>query len=153
MAWVSPIYDRAAADITNKTSKAYFNVADWTRIYDNSLIVRDDLVTLYGYAITFTTLTTPTTATIPSASLINSLILNIERARLASGLPLGIGLAVLKTDWPEGINASAPDYEDVNDWERNLYILHVYPTYANDYRVCCGVTATGRARFWQNKFR
>lgn len=153
MAWVSPVYDRTATDIANKTSKAYFNVADWTRIYDNSLIARNNVQTQYGLTITFTTLTTPTTATIPSAALINSLILNIERTRQASGLPLGLGLAVLKTNWPEGINALAPDYGDVNDWERDLYLIYTYLPYAVGYAVACGVSRAGQPRFWQNKFR
>lgn len=153
MAWVNPVYDRTAADIVNKTAKAYFNVSDWTRIYDNSLIARNNVQTQYGYSITFTTLTTPTTAIIPSASLINSLILNIERTRQASGLPLGLGLAVLKTNWPEGINAPAPDYEDVNDWERDLYLIYTYLPYAVGYAVACGVSRAGQPRFWQNKFR
>lgn len=153
MAWVSPVYDRTAADIANKTSKAYFNVADWQRIYDDALIVRNEIQTAYGLTITFTTLTAPTMTTIPNATAINSLALNIERSRAACGLPAALGVAVIKTNWPGGVNAAAPDYLTVNDWERDLHLMHVYVPYAVDYGVRCGVASAGSARFWQNKFR
>jgi hypothetical protein len=153
MAWVSPIYDRTATDITNRTSKAFFNVADWQRIYDNSLIVRNLVNSTYSLSVPFTTLTAPTTTSIPSAAEINSLVQNIELARAACGLPIALGLAVLRYDWQEGINAPTPDYEDVNDWERDLYLIYTLLSNAVDYAVHCGVGTVGQVRFWQNKFR
>jgi hypothetical protein len=34
--WLDPIIDRTQTDIINRTSKAFLNVADWTRIDGNT---------------------------------------------------------------------------------------------------------------------
>ena len=98
-------------------------------------------------------MTAPTTASIAGAAEINSLVQNIELARAASGLPIAIGLAALRYDWAEGVNAPAPDYEDVNDWERDLDLIYNNLARAVDYAVHAGTRTVGQARFWQNGFR
>ncbi len=41
MAWETPIYDRTAADITNKTAKAYRNASDVNRLEGNCEVLAD----------------------------------------------------------------------------------------------------------------
>ena len=48
MAWVTPIVDRALSDITGRTSKGFFNVADWERIDGNTAVIKAMLDTA-GY--------------------------------------------------------------------------------------------------------
>ena len=154
MPWVNPITDRTYADILNRTSKAFFNVADWQRIYNNTWELNQLVNNLRGLNIEFTPLTSPTIATIPSANDINALILNIERIRLASGLPISPDLQPLKTDWQSGFSAAAIiNYETVNTWEKNLLTMWNWIQQSLDYLVFAGIGSAGQDRIWQNRFR
>jgi len=152
--WTDPmIYDRTAADISNRTAKAFFNVSDWLRVYGNSELAHA-LTELYtGLSVSFTTLTPPAITTFPSVTAINSLIQNIDNCRAAAYLPAATGIVALDYDFTEGPGGTAPDYTDVNAWEQDLQLIRDALTAAVDYQVYCGVAATGQTRFYQNRWR
>ena len=151
--YVEPIIDRDEADIIAKNSKAYFNISDWERINGNTGILKVIVDFFLGSDISIETLTTPTKATIPIAEEINNLINNIEVLRQASGLPNLGGLEALKVDWSPGTGSSAPDYENVNSWEKTIALIIANMEASVSYRCYCGVPAVGQARFYQNRWR
>lgn len=153
MPWVSPIFDRTITDINNRTSKGFFNIADWTRINGNTAEIKALVLSILGVTIATATLTAPTTSTHPAAADINALIGNIELVRAGACLPVAIGLVDLKQDYQAGNGAIAPNYVDVNNWERNLNLIYTLLPNVADYKVYCGVSAVGQPRFWQNRFR
>ncbi len=118
MKYTTPIYDRILSDVTNKTAKGYFNLADWIRIYGNAKLIHALEEVILSSSLLFTEIATPTITTIPTVDNINNLLINIETIRAL--FPAGVGLVDLKTDW--GGNAS-PTYKEVNDWERNIDLL------------------------------
>jgi hypothetical protein len=148
--FITPIYDRTYADILNRANKAYFNVDDWVRIYGNSQIINTILSALFGTPITFNTLSVPDINTIPSATNINDFVDNIENLREYLSLS---PLEELTTTWLSGSSAAAPDYEDVNAWERSLDVLFYLLPAALNYSVTCGVGAVGQPRFYQARWR
>lgn len=153
MPFITPIIDRTLADDLAGTDKSFFNVIDWIRIYGNTEYIRALIFILRGINVDYDALDEPTTATFPDTDEINSFIQNIENLRIASGLGTAGGLAILKTDY-EGIeNSEVPDYEDVNDWERNLLLLKNMTIAVSVYIVFCGVAGCGQARHWQNRYR
>ena len=152
MPYITPITDRTQADIDARTSKAFFNVADWVRIYGNAKQVHDLFVVL-GFSVPFNTLSTPTQVTIPSVHTFNSFLENIETLRVAAGLPVIPGLTEIKVDWLEGSSAESPDYLDANDWERVLDILYNNIGFTLDYVIYCGVANAGQPRFYQHRWR
>ncbi len=153
MSWTSPITDRTLEDILQRTEKAFFNVSDWLRIYGNSQIVSILVNALLGLGVPFTELEPPAITHFPTADEINDLIANIDRLRQAAALPESSGVVPLKTDWQPGSGAAAPDYEDVNDWERDLDLIRSLLVEAMEYAIFCGVAAAGQPRYWQNRFR
>ena len=128
MAYTTPIItDRDSDDIIAQNSKAFFNVADWTRIYGNSLEVNTLLATNI-YTLDFDTITTPTTADIPLQAELNVLLANIERMRLWSSIYLNAYITdplfvEVKDDWASG---QAQSYTHANSWEKVLDLLHDY---------------------------
>lgn len=153
MAWIEPIYDRTAADIAARSSKAFFNVVDWVRINGNTTHVRAMITVLRGVTIAYNALPAPAMASLPTAQEINQFVQNIETLRDNSGAPVSFGVVALKTDYVSGASGSAPDYADVNDWERNLAILKDFLVKSAHYEVFCGVAEAGQSRFWQSRFR
>ena len=153
MPWTIPVYDRVLADVTNRTSKGFFNVVDWIRIHGNTQYVGALFSVLEGISVSVTALTTPTDASIPTVTEINDFVGNIESMRLALALVNPIPLTVLTDNYVDGQNAITPDYEDVNDWEENLQLLKDFLLYSAGYRISCGVAEVGQIRFWQNRFR
>jgi hypothetical protein len=147
------IFDRTAEDVENETAKAFFNVADWLRVYGNASIAKSLIALLLEIDIVFNPVAAPTITTIPTVEELNTLLLNIERIRLASGLPEIEGLAELKTDWTAGSSADAPDYLDANEWERVIDVLFYAIGRSVEYRVYCGVSAVGQPRFYQHRWR
>lgn len=152
--WISPmVYDRSGADITNRTTKAFFNRGDWIRIYTNSKIM-SGLVSAYcGTVIPFTELSTPAANSYPAISEINTLIRNIENARIASCLPDGLTISALKYTWLAGNAATAPDYLAVNDWERDVQLIRDCLSRAQFQTVHCGVGTCGQTHFYQVQWR
>lgn len=152
--YLTPITDRSQADIDALTSKAFFNVADWLRIYSNAQVAKALVEYLTDHlTIPFTAVTTPTTATIPSVNDLNALLANINRIRVESGLPDIPGLDTLNEAWLAGNNAASPDYTDANEWERVIDIIYNSMQASVEYQVYCGVAAVGQPRFYQHRFR
>lgn len=151
--YITPIYDRTASDITSQTAKAFFNVADWVRIYGNAEIVNEVINTLLSIGVTFDTVTTPTITTIPTVTQLNTLLANIERIRVAACLPEITGLTAITSAWTAGSSADAPTYLDVNEWEQVLDIVFSMISHSVEYQPYCGVFAVGQPRFYQHRFR
>lgn len=153
MTWTEPITDRTAADITLRTAKAYFNVSDWTRIYNNSLAVKAQLQAELDTDTILYTLTPPTVTTIPTAAALHRLAYNLTVLRRAAALPAALGWPVFPYVFREGPSGATFDYKAVNAWERTLALLHDHIPHAGAYRARCGVPAAGQARVWQGRWR
>jgi hypothetical protein len=153
MAWITPVTDRTLADIENLTDKAFFNIADWIRINGDTTYVRALINVLRGINIEYNSLTTPEITTFPTATEINRFVENIETLRSISCLPVNLGIVPLKTDYLSVTNATPPNFEDVNDWERDLQLLRLFTISTSVYMVYCGVAAVGQPRHWQNRSR
>ena len=151
--WLRPIFDRVLLDITNRTAKAFFNVLDWARIYENTKIIKAVVDMVMGTNAEFTEIAAPTITTIPAVASFNTLLANIEAVRTASGLPAVLGLVELKTNWKGGANETAPDYNDVNDWERDIQFIRDFSRIAANDRIFSGVPNAGQSRLWQHRFR
>ena len=82
MAYTTPITDRDYADILAQNSKAFFNVADWTRIYNNADHVNDQVNSYYGSSVAFTAVSSPTDDDISTIADFNTLLGNIEALRV-----------------------------------------------------------------------
>lgn len=162
MPYVTAITDRTAADIAAKTSKAYFNVADWDRIEDNSIFVKDELITYAGVVIVFTgTTSAPTTSSFPDVGTFNRLLENIEYLRQAalSVIPTLAGQSGFNAvffAWQAGARYDAPDYQDVNQWEKVIDLIHAtIGTYTSlrFRKARCGIAAANSGLMWNNRFR
>jgi hypothetical protein len=153
MPYITPITDRSQADIDARLDKAFWNVADWMRINSNTLYVRALLYVLRGINVSYTAPDEPTRVTKPTAAEFNTFLQNIENLRLASGIGTSGGLAEIKTNYTDHDNTGLIDYENVNEWERNLDLLKLYTISVSTYIVYCGVGNTGQERFWQSRFR
>jgi len=152
--FITPIYDRTSTDISTETSKAYFNVVDWVRIYGNAEILHSLIEYLLGIGVDFTEVESPTIYTInTSIGKINDLAENIENIRANCGLPAALGLVELFTSWTDGQSGQTPGYEDVNDWERDLSIIFANLANSVEYTVYCGVASAGQPRFYQHRWR
>lgn len=150
--WVKPITDRTSADILARTAKAFFNIADWSRITGNCVEAQTVIEQLTGVVVALTSLTEPTVTTFPRAEDINALVENIERLRVAAGLPVAVA-PVLSHAYTGGAGSPAPDYQAVNQWEAVLDAIYTLLPHAYDYAVSCGVAAAGQPRLWQARFR
>lgn len=125
MAYTTAVTDRTQTDITNRTSKAFLNVADWTRIYTNAQLTASYGELVKGSYIVFTPIAPATTTTWPSVTDLNTLLANINRIRTAflTNLP---SLTAVKEDWTAGQGSIAPNYTHVNQWEANVDAVWVY---------------------------
>lgn len=162
MPYVTAITDRTAADIAAKTSKAYFNVADWDRIEDNSIFVKDELITYAGVVLVFTgTTSAPTTSSFPDVNTFNQLLENIEYLRQAAlsvipNLAGESGFSAVFHDWVEGVQEVAPDYQDVNQWEKVMDLIHSRIGSYSSLRfrsARCGIAMANSGLLWNNRFR
>ena len=128
MAYVTAITDRTQSDIALQNSKAYFNVADWVRIYGNSQEVKSHLISEFGASIVLLALTSPSTATIPDTTNTNKLLANIEVLRVWVVSNLGFYPTELDTeivdDYSAGQNETSPNFSDVNRWENHLDLMY-----------------------------
>ena len=139
------IYGRAALDITNRTSKGFFNLADWTRIYTNAETANPLWAAYKGVSITFTSVTAPTMSTHPTAADFNTLCQNIENVRAASRL----ALPVVRVGWREG-KASSPTWRDINNME---YALAVLIDFFSHRRARAGISRSGVGLLRNSGFR
>ena len=131
MTYTTPVYDRTQADITAQNSKAYLNVADWIRIYDNAEWVNDLFLSAIGIDINFDTQADPTTSTVPDKTdWLNLLTGNIEVMRLWAYHYLGSYIfpdslfVEIKDDWLDGYENNAPNFSHANSWEYVLDVLY-----------------------------
>lgn len=122
MVWTTPITDRSKADILAENSKAYMNVADWVRIYDNLVIIKNYAEAFLETTISFTEISTPTISTIPTDTNVNNLATNINNIRTALGIT---DIPELKNNWV-GNAYPAPNYMQINQWERNILWIYEY---------------------------
>ena len=120
MSWITPITDRTTTDIGARTSKAFFNIVDWVRVYGNSEQIHALSEALLLIDIDFTSLTAPTITQFPSADDINTLVENIDLVRESAALPAALAPSALDHTYLEGTSAAAPSFEDVNAWEKAL---------------------------------
>jgi hypothetical protein len=139
VAYVTPITDRTAADIAARNSKAYMNVADWTRIYGNSQLVNSLATVIRNEIILFNALALPTITTIPTVAYVNTMLANIDRLRLAVADVLP-DLTEVKDDWLAGSGNPSPNYIDANLWESTLHAIWTYYEGAT-FPVCPTLTA------------
>lgn len=127
MSYTTPVTDRTYADIAARNSKAFFNVADWTRIKGNEYITRSLAEILLSISVSTTPIADVTTVTIPTASNVNPLLTNIENLRLAvAGLSIAGTSTEIKDDWATGMSAASPTFADVNLWESTLHAIWTY---------------------------
>ncbi len=119
--YVTPVTDRDQADIDALNSKAYFNVADWSRIYNNSYLVSSLAAVILDEAISFTFLTTPTITEFPNLLEFNAFVANIEAVRLAVAAENIDGTDTeIVDDYAGGYSNPSPNYVDANLWESTL---------------------------------
>lgn len=128
----------------------YFNIVDWTRIYENSLLVHELMVIDVG-TFQFDILAAPTVNTIPNITNLNLFIGNIERMRFVMDDNLVPGFETeIKDDYIAGAGQVAPKYSDANLWESvidliwNFYdgpLLPVCPTLSIGLTIVTGVNA------------
>lgn len=141
---IAAIADRTQTDLNTRTAKAFFNVADWQRIDGNSQFLKALLDDRYTITVDRTATTEPAAGDFADVDEINALAGNIEALRVAANfLPASVGLVAVKDDYDTGVGAVAPDYETVNDWERNLALIDEYVYHAEDYYPIYGVSWDG----------
>jgi hypothetical protein len=130
MSYTTPVTDRTALDIANRTTKGHWNVADWERVYNNSQLVNSLVAIMLAEAIQFDTLTVPTITTIPSATDFNIFLANIERTRtvfIDSETDTHPGTQTeIKDDYIAGPQGTSPKYTDANLWESTLDAIWNY---------------------------
>ena len=151
MAHVTAVTDRTALDITNRTSKAFMNVADWVRVYGNAELVNSLTSIMANVLITFGQLATPTITSIPAITDVNTLAGNIELTRLAAVADGVTGISTeIKDNYVGGAQGDSPKYTDVNLWESTLDAIWIYydgaslpvcPTLTEDLTVTTGTNA------------
>jgi len=135
MSYTTPITDRSAVDLAAKNSKAYFNVADWTRIYRNAQLVNSLVEISVGTPNSFPAIGTKTTAAIPLVTDFNSLLLSIENFRTASAPIEAVAPTAIKNDWIAGAGQPVPKYTDVNLWETTIDAIWTYLN-GSSYSMC-----------------
>jgi hypothetical protein len=141
MSYTTAVTDRAASDVTTPTSKGYFNVADWTRIYRNAQLAASVAEYVLSTSIVFNEVTViPTTLTIPSVTDFNTLLANIERLRLAVVAHITSLVNTVKNDWVAGAGEQAPSYTDVNLWESVIDAVWVFYS-GSGYPICPTLSA------------
>lgn len=155
MSYTTPVTDRTLSDITGMTTKGYFNVADWSRIYDNTLVLSTMLAAI-GQPSTFTTISTVTTSSIPGVTDFNNLIGNIKNVQsIVEGFLVSpTGLETLKSDWLAGASEPTFNYVHVNSWEQNISILYQFISgLAILRKPRSGISTSGTSLTRNNRFR
>jgi hypothetical protein len=135
MSYVTPVTNRTQA------APGYWNVADWTRVYGNSNIVRNLTAIMLDTPIAFNFLSLSLSITsFPQMSDFNTMLGNIEAVRLAvAGESIPGTETEIKDDWIAGLKNTQWDWEDVNLWESTLDVIWQY--YGGpDLEVCPTLT-------------
>ena len=127
MSYTTPVTDRTYADVAARNSKAYFNVAGWSRIKSNEQVTRNLAEILLSISVSATTNADVTTASIPTVTSVNAILTNIENLRLAvAGEAIAGTTTEIKDDWTYGLAATSPTFADVNLWESTLDAIWDY---------------------------
>lgn len=124
MSYVTPVTDRSQADIVAKNSKAFFNVTDWERIYNNARLAIDLARIIGGLSVGWDDIYQQYITYIPNVTHFNTLLENIELARQAVNIPTAA--TVIKYDWEAGSRKQAPKYTHVNQWEKTINAIWTY---------------------------
>lgn len=123
MSYITAITDRTAADIAALNSKAYINIADWSRIYGNSRLTSLLAAILRDEVILFDVVTMPAVSDNPQTAggKLNTILANIERLRLAvADEAIAGALVEIKDDWELGPDKESPKYTHANIWESTV---------------------------------
>ena len=139
MSYTTAVTDRTAADVAAKNTKAYFNVADWSRIYRNAQLVNSLVEISVGAPNSFPVITAPTITSVPSLTDFNALLLSIENFRTASAPIEAVAPTAIKYDWIAGVGQPAPKYTDVNLWESTIDAIWDYLN-GSSYSACPTLT-------------
>lgn len=127
MSYTTAVKDRTLADIAARNSKAFFNVADWTRIKNNEQVTRNLAEILLSISVSATLISDVTTASIPTVSTLNALLTNIENLRLAvAGESIPGTDTEIKDDWGSGLSSTSPTWQDANLWESTIDAIWDY---------------------------
>ena len=126
MSYTTAVTDRTAADVAAKNTKAYFNVADWSRIYRNAQLVNSLVEISVGAPNSFPVITAPTITSVPSLTDFNTLLLSIENFRTASAPIEAVAPTAITYDWIAGVAYPSPKYTDVNLWESTIDAIWIY---------------------------
>jgi hypothetical protein len=149
--WQTPVTDRTQDDVDNRTAKGLFNVADWVRIHGNAEVVKALVAVVYGQDIDPSTLTAPSTTTIPTVEDFNAFLEFIDMNPYAT--LTGCTLTEITTEYIEGAGGTSPDWEDANNWEQNIETLRDFIARHLFYMPSCGVPSAGQSMLWQTRFR
>jgi hypothetical protein len=117
--YITPVVDRDAADIAAQNSKAYFNVADWTRIYGNARLASALAAIMLDDAIAFDEIAAPAITDFPDVADFNTLLGNINNMVVAMAAELPT-LTEVKDDWQAGASNPSPNYNHANQWEQTI---------------------------------
>ncbi len=128
MTYTTPITDRDAADIAAQNSKAFWNVADWVRVYGNSLETNTHLNSEFSTSISFDAISAVVNTDIPTIAEINEFLANIERMRAwvvdnTVFYPAALDTEI-KDDYTAGQSETAPSYINVNRWESHIDLMY-----------------------------
>jgi hypothetical protein len=127
MSYTTAVKDRTLADIAARNSKAFFNVADWTRIKNNEQVTRNLAEILLSISVSATAIGNVETTDIPKASVLNTLLTNIENLRLAVASESIPGTDTeIKDDYTGGLSGTSPTWKDANLWESTIDAIWVY---------------------------
>lgn len=127
MSYTTAVKDRTLADIATRTSKAYFNAADWTRVKGNARITKNLAEPLLSINVPWLGTVDVTTASIPTVSNVNALLTNIENLRLAvAGESIPNTDTEIKDDWAAGVSGTSPTWQDANLWESTIDAIWQY---------------------------
>lgn len=151
--WEKPITDRTAADILNRTSKAFFNIADWLRIRGNTEQVKLLLELVTGIEVAMPDAVTISTSTIMSVDAVNDLVKTIDALVQGAKLSRVGEIRPLQYNYVAGAGGTSPTYLDVNDWELDLLLVRNCLGQIARYQVFTGVAVCGQPKFWQVRFR
>jgi len=140
MSYIAPVTDRTQADIVSQNSKAYWNVSDWERVYNNARLCNALTAVTLDVVIAFTTITPPTILTIDTYPTIIPMLVNIEALRVAViSYNIPGTLTPIKTDWEMGSRKPAPKFTHVNQWESTIDAIWDYWS-GDGFEVCPTLT-------------
>lgn len=153
LSYISSVTNRSLNDIIVRNTRAFFNVADWVRIDNNTRYAREMVLDIKGGIIPRIELNTPTRETKPTAANINALVQNIIYVQEAADVP-SADYYTLFANYEDGADKPAPDYIAVNSWEKVIEIIVTKYWLLSVVRyLVTGIGITGSDEIRQNWFR